>query len=80
MDVGLEVCSQVAERGEVMCLKERVCACGQCDFLRSLENISRKIVSYTHREFRSDVWNETEINSTVIYPNKLVHHRLIGPL
>ena len=34
----------------------------------------------THREFRPDVWNETEVHSTVVYSNKFVDHRLVSPL
>ena len=34
----------------------------------------------THREFRSDVRNETEVHSTVVYSDKFVYHRLVSPL
>ena len=37
-------------------------------------------VAYTHREFRLDVRHETEINSTVVYSNEFVNHRLVSPL
>ena len=36
--------------------------------------------SGTHHEFRSDVWNMTEIHSTLVYSNKFVYHCLVSPL